>query len=264
VVHSLGTFLTVWTSISTPDEVADEENASAQGDEQDGENDQGGEENENENGNENGDSTDDQETEDGDQEGQEGEDPTGGEAGGAPPPPGWAININTAPAAVLHALVEGRDLPYRFWDDVVVYRNEKDETVEENEDPPLDEYGREIIVHKYYRSVGDLSQIDGWEEIEPILQGELEGLLKTQSSVFSVFITARKPTGEEQIGLDTAQDDIEREEANWQGLVRTVHAVVWRRSRGEGEVDIVPVVRWEVLDYVPYEVQDYPERRDLR
>ena len=27
----------------------------------------------------------------------------------------------------------------------------------------------------------------------------------------------------------------------------------------EGEIEIVPLIRWEVLDYVPFEVLDFPE-----
>jgi hypothetical protein len=165
---------------------------------------------------------------------------------------------------VLHALMDSRDLSYRFWDDVVLYRNEKDETVEENEDPPLDEYGREIIVKQFFRSVDDLTEIDGWENLEPIVQGELRNLLKVQSSVFSITVTARKPTGDEQIDPFARREDIEREEANWQGLVRTVRVVVWRRALGEGEVEVLPIVRWEVIDYVPFEILDFPESRDFR
>jgi hypothetical protein len=165
---------------------------------------------------------------------------------------------------VLHALMDERDMPYRFWDDVILFRNEKDEEVEENEDPPLDEYGREILVKKYFHDVSDLSQVDGWESLEPIVQGELQGLLKVQSQVFSITITARKPTGDEEIDSFSRQEDIEREEADWKGLVRTVRAVVWRHALGEGEVEIVPIVRWEVLDYWPYEVLDFPDQRDYR
>ena len=46
--------------------------------------------------------------------------------------------------------------------------------------------------------------------------------------------------------------------------MRTVRAVVWRRAVGEGEVEIIPLVRWEVLDYVPYPVLDFPESRSYR
>jgi hypothetical protein len=271
IVHSLGAFLTTWSSVATLDEAnqAEQEAGGGEEDDQGGENDEGGDE---------GDEGDDGTGGDqglggggGDGGGGEGGGEDGGQedtgAGGQEPeeaPPGWAINVNTAPGAVLHALMDDRDLPYRFWDDVILYRNEKDDEVEENEDPPLDEYGREIIVRKYFHSVGDLAQVDGWESLEPITQGELQGILKVQSQVFSITITARRPTGNEEIDSFSRQEDIEREEAEWKGLVRTVRAVVWRRTLGEGEVEIVPLVRWEVLDYVPFEVLDFPESRDYR
>jgi hypothetical protein len=265
VVHSLGTFLTVWSSVATLEDANQQAQQGADGTAE-------GDPSEND---QNQDSTPDptvdptqdptvdptQSPEGG------GEEDGGGDAqggAGADAPPGWAVNLNTAPGAVLHALMDERDLPYRFWDDVILYRNEKDEEVEENEDPPLDEYGREILVHQYFHSTGDLSQIDDWESLEPIVQGELQALLKTQSQVFSIYVTARKPTGEEQIDSFSRREDIEREEENWQGLVRTVRCVVWRRTVGEGEVEIVPISRWEVLDYVPFEVLDFPEDRDRR
>jgi hypothetical protein len=262
VVHSLGSFLTVWSSIGTIDEAnaAAQEAAGAPDEpgeddaEQQDETQQGGER----------DPTDPTDPTDPEEAGEAGagDEGAGGAEGEAPP--GWAINVNTAPGAVLHALLDSRDLPYRFWDEVVLYRNEKDETVEENEDPPLDEYGREIIVKQFFTSVDDLTEIDGWENLEPIVQGELRNLLKVQSSVFSITVTARKPTGDEQIDPFARREDIEREEANWQGLVRTVRVVVWRRALGEGEVEILPIVRWEVIDYVPFEVLDFPESRDFR
>jgi type II secretory pathway component PulK len=266
VVHSLGTFLTVWSSVGTAEEAEEQaQQESGETAEQDAPGD-------NEPDPEDAAAGDPPEDESGG--GQDPSDESGGEEspegqagqGGAEeePPPGWAINVNTAPGAVLHALMDSRDLPYRFWDDVVLYRNEKDESVEENEDPPLDEYGEPILVRQFFRSVEDLSKVDGWEGLEPIVQGEIKGLLKTESQVFSIFVTARKPTGEEQIDPFSRREDVEREEANWQGLVRTVRAVVWRRRVAEGEYEIVPLVRWEVLDYSPFEVLDFPDRRDYR
>jgi len=270
VVHSLGSFLTVWSNVSTLEDAraqppggGGDEGGEEEG--QAGEEGQGGQANqEGGNGEEGGNGQ-----EGGGQAGEnqagegQGQEQAGG--GGGSSSPGWAINLNTAPPAVLSSLFESRDLPYRFWDDVIAYRNEKDDAVEENEDPPLDEYGRPIIVHKFFHTVQDLSQVDGWENLEPIVQGELIGLLKTESQVFSITITARKPTGDEQIGdRTTRQEDVEREEAEWHGLVRTVRTIVWRRVLGEGEVDIVPLVRWEVLDNVPFPVLDFPESRDFR
>lgn len=263
VVHSLGSFLTVWSSVGTVEqarELAQQESGQTAEQDPPGD-DEPPEENEDRDGDGLPDPPEDEPSED---EGEEGQ--SGGEEGqgDSEPPPGWAINVNTAPGAVLHALMDPRDLPFRFWDDVVLYRNEKDETVEENDDPPLDEYGEPIVVRQYFKSPDDLSKVDGWENLEPIVQGELKGLLKTQSQVFSIFVIARKPTGEEQIEPFSRREDVEREEGDWQGLVRTVRAVVWRRVLGEGEVEIVPIVRWEVLDYVPFEVLDFPEDRQRR
>lgn len=255
VVHSLGTFLTVWTTVETAEDAAraPEDTSGTEPPPQDDPN-QNDDPNEDPNEDPNA-NPDDGETPTPDAEGetpqQGGEDSTPAER--------WAINVNTAPAAVLRGLVEDRDLPYRFWDDVILFRNEKDESVEQNEDPPLDEYGREILVKQFFQSAEDLSKIDGWDQIEPVDQGELQRWLKAESNVFSIFVTARKPTGDEQIGLDSRRDDIRREEANWQGLVRTVRCVVWRRVLGQGEVEIVPLVWWEVLDYTPLEVLDFPE-----
>ncbi|HEX6883294.1 MAG TPA: hypothetical protein VF530_07920 [Planctomycetota bacterium] len=271
VVHSLGSFLTVWSSVGTAEEAAQQAQADGEGVEDDPGSDDDGEGDPETpdpfDSGEQGTGTSGQgQGEGGEGEGGEGESGNAGQAGGGQgaAPPGWAINLNTAPGAVLHALMESRDLPYRFWDDVVLYRNEKDDTVEENDDPPLDEYGREIVVKQYFRAVGDLANVDGWEGLEPIVQAELTGLLKVQSGVFSIFVTARKPTGEERIEAFSRQEDIEREEADWQGLVRTVRAVVWRRETGEGEFEIVPLLRWEVLDYSPYEVLDFPDDRRFR
>ena len=266
IVHSLGAFLTVWSSVTTLDE-ANEQAQQGSGDTDGGTNPTDPDDPDDPNNPNDPNNPDD--PNDGtnpDDPGDTQEDEQQNTAGGGQEeaPPGWAINVNTAPGAVLHALMDERDLPYRFWDDVILYRNEKDEDVEENEDPPLDEYGREILVHQYFHSVGDLARVDGWEGLEPIMQGELQALLKVQSQVFSITITARRPTGNEEIDAFSRQEDIEREEANWQGLVRTVRVVVWRRSLGEGEIEIVPLVRWEVADDVPFEVLDFPESRDYR
>jgi len=266
IVHSLGAFLTVWSSVTTLDE-ANEQAQQGSGDTDGGTNPTDPDDPDDPNNPNDPNNPDD--PNDGtnpDDPGDTQEDEQQNTAGGGQEeaPPGWAINVNTAPGAVLHALMDERDLPYRFWDDVILYRNEKDEDVEENEDPPLDEYGREILVHQYFHSVGDLARVDGWEGLEPIMQGELQALLKVQSQVFSITITARRPTGNEEIDAFSRQEDIEREEADWKGLVRTVRAIVWRRTLGEGEVEIVPLVRWEVLDYVPFEVLDFPESRDYR
>ena len=80
------------------------------------------------------------------------------------------------------------------------------------------------------------------------------------ANVFSVFITARRSTSSsEELFIASSAAEREREEELAAGLVRTVRAVFWRREGGEEGADLQSVVRWEVLDYSPYEVQDYPE-----
>jgi hypothetical protein len=169
--------------------------------------------------------------------------------------------VNTAPPAVLKALLEDRDVPYRFWDDVIEYRNTDDEEIDENEDPPLDEFGEPITVKQFFKSIDDLGAVDGWHDLEPILQGELRNLLTVQSQVFSIYVTARRPTGIEGDRVAADKWELLDEDENGQGLIRSVRSVVWRRAGEDGATEIVPLVRWEVLDYVPIEVLDRPERR---
>jgi hypothetical protein len=116
------------------------------------------------------------------------------------------------------------------------------------------------VVKKYFRSIEDLAQIDGWSEIAPLDQSRLRSMLDVQSHVFSIYVTARRPTGVDgEPSLHADRRTIEREEEEGKGLVRTVRSVVWRRVLEDGSVQIVPLVRWEVLDYVPLEVQDFPD-----
>jgi hypothetical protein len=74
--------------------------------------------------------------------------------------------------------------------------------------------------------------------------------------VFSIFVVARRSTSVEG-DADLARDQRELAEGQGDALVRSVRSVVWRRTGDE--VSVVPIVRWEVLDYSPYEVLDYPD-----
>lgn len=174
------------------------------------------------------------------------------------------INVNTAPAAVLKALFDDRDVPLAFWDEVLEYRNEEDEEASEamaenDEEPPLDEFGEPIIQKQIFKSTNDLETLDGWITLDPAMQSEILERLKVTSDVFSVYITARKPTsvnGDEDMMGD--RDALEREETEGTGLMRTVRSVVWRQG-GDAGTNLVPLIRWEVLDYVPYEVKDFDD-----
>ncbi len=169
------------------------------------------------------------------------------------------ININRAPVAVLKSLMDDRDVSSNFWDALIEYRNEEDETeTDDSEDPPVDEFGNEIVVRQIFNAVNDLAQLDGWENLEPIVQAELRALLTVKSDVFSVFITARRRTAEsDDTEFFIDEQAVEEDEQLGLDLLRTVRCVLWRRTSGE-EAEIIPLVRWEVLDYVPFEVLDYP------
>ena len=180
------------------------------------------------------------------------------------PSDGFGVNINTAPPAVLKSLFDDRDIPSRFWDEVIEYRNmekeiEREPGAEEPE-PVFDEYGNEVIQRQIYDTVEELAEVRGWEDLTEEEQQLVRTYSTTTSNVFSVFITARRSTSNsEELFIASSAAEREREEELAAGLVRTVRAVVWRREGGEERADLHPVVRWEVLDYSPYEVQDYPD-----
>ena len=178
---------------------------------------------------------------------------------------GYAVNLNTAPVAVLKGLFDDRELSPRFWDEVVKYRNleEEKEEGEEEEDPedvPVDEYGRPMIKRRIFEQLTELQEVDGWENLVPAVQDKLNQLLTTKSQVFSIFIVARKATS---VDADTGEvpespEEMRAEEERGDVLTRVVRCVVWRAKKND-EVVIVPIVRWEVLGYLPQEVLDFPE-----
>jgi glycosyltransferase involved in cell wall biosynthesis len=145
------------------------------------------------------------------------------------------------------------------------YRNleEKKDGEEQTEevDPTYDEYGREVIKRQVFDNVQELEQVPGAERLPPDGKAEMLRLVTTQSQVFSIFVTARIVTGN-QNGRDRMLDGPprpgERDDELGNALTRTVRAVVWRVTGDDGTT-ILPLVRWEVLDYSPFEVLDYPD-----
>lgn len=198
---------------------------------------------------------------------------TGGAAGqaggGATNSGGYAVNVNTAPAAVLKALFDDREVPPRFFDKVLEYRNleeeEKDqeasseEAQAEEKEPELDEYGQEKIDRRIFDSLGELAEVEGYKDLPAEAQGRINQLLTTTSNVFSIYVVARKTTSA-QGDMDSALSPVElrkKEEQSGDSLVRVVRSVVWRHTVDD-EVVLTPIVRWEILDYVPYEILDFP------
>lgn len=265
IVHSLGSYLTVWSALTTAGEAgaagagqagaggAAAAGAGGQGDEEGGE---GGEPGITQN--EDGTTT--------ASAGGGGGRGTGGDLSQGPGELtggsfGWSVNVNTAPAAVLKGLFDSRDVNPRFWDEVIRYRNEEEEQDDEDEEdvePVFNERGEEVVPLQIFDEPKELGEIEGWLDLEGAARRDINDMILTQSQVFSIYITAIRTTGAEEgwVDADETLDEFENSQGNQ--LVRTVRAVYWRRQTGE-EVVMTPVVRWEVLDYVPFEVLDFPE-----
>jgi hypothetical protein len=255
IVHSLGSYLTVWSSLTTVAELQQNDGGDGQGQGQSGQN------NDEDEGDEGGDEGADEEPPPSDPDegnndlNQQGQELTGGSFG-------YGININTAPAAVLKALFDSRELNPRFWDEVIRYRNEEEEEEEDEEEavePVYNELGEEIVPMKIFDAPSELAEVDGWLDLEGAIRRQVNDLVLTQSRVFSIYITAIKLTGADEVVFVDAEDTVDEFE-NSQGnqLVRTIRMVYWRRP-GEEEAEMVPIVRWEVVDYVPFEVLDFPD-----
>lgn len=175
---------------------------------------------------------------------------------------GKSVNVNTAPLAVLTGLTDDRDVDGRFWDAVVEYRNLEEELPPDQEelDPILDEFGQEILRRQFFDDLEELSEVPGWDDLPAEVRAKVEPLLRVESDVFSVYMTARKVTGDEKNQILDFTSRLEQElyERSGAHLVRTVRAVFWRQI-AESEVQMVPLVRWEVLDFAPLPVLDYPD-----
>ncbi len=229
IVHALGSYLTVWTSVQ---QGSSKEDASG------------------EQGN-----------------GSSGEQDVNAAASAQGNDPNWGVcvNLNTAPVAVLKSLLDDRTVAPGFWDSVVEYRNleKQEEEGEEGEtddsEPQLDEYGEEIVEREIFDTLEEVEDVDGWERLDDGAKGDVRSLLCVRSHVFSIYITARRKTGSNDDfgGTLGVPKPGEREDERGKGLVRTVRSVVWRKTDG-AEAQLVPLVRWEVLDYTPFEVIDFP------
>lgn len=258
VVHSIESFLTVWSSLQSAGELESARGASAQQQAQQQQQQQQPQNQKNNN----------QRTPSNNQS-----------AGGAnnasgttikSDTNGYGVNVNTAPAAVLKALFDDRELHPGFWDKVIEYRNLEEEKEEgapdeeevDPEDAPLDEYGQPVIERRIFEQLNELEKVDGWERLVPAIQGKVQQLLTTQSRVFSIYMVARKATSVEgDVGdVPRSAAEVRAEEERGDTLTRVVRCVVWRAKRGD-DVVLIPIVRWEILDYYPHEVIDYPDEQ---
>ncbi len=183
---------------------------------------------------------------------------------------GYAVNVNTAPAAVLKGLFDDRDIHPRLFDRILEYRNLEEEEKEsdtsedeakkkEEEQIQLDEYGQEKIERRIFESLAELSEVDGFKDLPTEQQNRMNQILTTKSNVFSIYVVARRSTsvqGDMDGGLDPSELR-KREETAGDSLVRVARSVVWRRTIDD-EIVLIPLVRWEIVDYLPFEVLDFP------
>lgn len=181
---------------------------------------------------------------------------------------GWQVNLNTAPPAVLKALFDDRDVDLRFWDRVIEYRNQEEEKDEKNSDSSssdetsaklYDEYGQEIVPHKIFESLQELDEVEGFKDLSADVQNRVKSMLTVQSRVFSIYVVARRGTGaEDSAAMMTDPREIRLAEEKGDSLMRVVRSVVWRHKVQE-DMLVTPLIRWETLDHVPYEVRDLPD-----
>lgn len=173
---------------------------------------------------------------------------------------GVAVNVNTAPSAVLHGISDRRDISWSFLDEIITYRNEEEESEDEDEEPIYDEFGEEVITRQIFESLEELEDVYGWENLEPDARDDFLRFLSVESGVFTIFVTARKAISEDGDTSGFGLTPAERREQEERGtdLLRTVKCVVWRYEDGD-EWKVVPLEPWEVLDYQPFEVLDVPD-----
>lgn len=189
---------------------------------------------------------------------------TGGNSSSEQATGGYAVNVNTAPPVVLKSLFDDRVVNPAFWDEVIEYRNLEDEEAMQDEDgerrePIYDEFGDEELELQFFGSTDDLAEMRSWGDFDGELQARIKDMLTTKSSTFSIIITARRPTAANEdstTGMDPRE--AARQEEDSPSLKRVIRSVVWRHQV-EDEVVVTPIVPWEVLPSSPYEVLDYPE-----
>lgn len=196
----------------------------------------------------------------------------GAETAGEGPPVGVGgdkVNVNTAPRAVLAALFDDRDIDYRVWDEILEYRNEEEEPMESEEEgleaneeiePLLDEFGNEITPTMIFDSLDELDEVGAFNDLDAAEQSRIRAKLTVNSDVFEIVLAARISTAADSQERSEFESRREQEQYFRSGvhLVRVVRSVVWRRENGD-EVEIVPLVPFEVLEDPPLQVLDFPD-----
>ncbi|MEL6906635.1 MAG: hypothetical protein AAFP22_14590, partial [Planctomycetota bacterium] len=102
--------------------------------------------------------------------------------------------------------------------------------------------------------------IDAFSELLEEEKQRVLALLGVESQVFEIICAARISTRTD--GQDREQFESRREQEEYfrsgTHLVRVVRTVVWRREAGD-DVEIVPLIPFEVLPDAPLQILDFPE-----
>lgn len=184
---------------------------------------------------------------------------------------GWGVNVNTASHAVLSALLDSRDVDYQLWDEVREYRNEEEEPVEDEEEglegiedePMLDEYGEELIPKQIFDSLDELEELFEFKDLDAEQKIAVRDLLVVESNVFEIIIAARVSTARDsdETSEFTSRREQEKFFRSGQHLVRIARAVVWRREVDD-DIEIVPLIDWEIVDNAPLQILDFADEED--
>lgn len=173
---------------------------------------------------------------------------------------GIHININTAPRAVLRALLPSQAMPDRVIDAILKYRNEVDEDEKKKDEEKkaatdVADFGDLRLGPdtklKFFETLADLDKIEEWKSLQDDqAKADFQKALTTKSEVFTIHLATLK----------------KRNEENRVYLLRRARSIVLRVDDGANG-KIVPLVPFEErvgLRLQPIDIQqDYVDRSAL-
>ncbi len=181
------------------------------------------------------------------------------------PPIGAAINLNTAPRAVVEGLMPEHRLPRRLTTAILRWRNEVDEDEVERQRGEERDYDDLVLQEalfgedrddpkQVFRSLEDLRKVPGFEEgqLPPDVEQEFTGLLGVKSDVFRVELYVR-------VMRDPDWQPTRYYEEPVTNTLR-LSTVVWRRNTPDGP-RIVQLLPWRRALHTRWRIPDF--QRDL-
>ena len=186
--------------------------------------------------------------------------PGGADAPQQPDGIGIHVNVNTAPRAVLRALLPSQVMPDRVIDAIVKYRNEEDEEEKKKDEEKktttdASEFGDLRLGPdqklKFFETVADLEKVPEFKELQDQqAKADFQKALTTKSEVFTIHLATL----------------YKRNEENRVYLLRRARSIVLRVDDG-ADGQIVPLVPFEErvgLRLQPVDIEeDYVDRSRL-